>query len=89
MIVLGGRDVDGLDIIGFEVKPYIIVFPYTNVKSIQNENLIKFKIFFDSFQVYDEVTDTWKPKPEWEMAQGRYRYKSVEWIWNYRIIIDN
>ena len=32
MIVLGGRDVDGLDIIGFEVKPYIIVFPYTNVK---------------------------------------------------------
>ena len=25
MIVLGGRDVDGLDIIGFEVKPKIIV----------------------------------------------------------------
>ena len=34
MIVLGGRDVDGLDIIGFEVRPHIIVFLHTNVKSI-------------------------------------------------------
>ena len=81
MIVLGGRDVDGLDIIGFEVRPHIIVFLHTNVKSnihIKNKNFIKFVLIFYSFQVYDEVTDTWKPKPEWEMAQGRYRYRSVE-----------
>ena len=42
MVVLGGRDVDGLDIVGFEV--------------------------------YDEALDAWVAKPEWEMAQGRYRY---------------
>jgi hypothetical protein len=41
MIVLGGRDVDGTDIVGFEV--------------------------------YNEETDAWIQKPEWEMAQGRYR----------------
>jgi len=45
MIVLGGRDVDGLDIIGFEM--------------------------------YDDKSDTWEPKPEWEMAQGRYSFCTV------------
>ena len=41
ILILGGRDVDGKDIIGFEV--------------------------------YDNEVDEWKPKPEWQMAQGRYR----------------
>ena len=41
MVVLGGRDADGKDIIGFEI--------------------------------FDLKTETWVEKPEWEMAQGRYR----------------
>ena len=41
-MILGGRDVDGKDIIGFEV--------------------------------YDNALDKWNTVPEWQMAQGRYRY---------------
>ena len=41
MVVLGGLDGDGQDLVGFEV--------------------------------YDEEKDEWIPKPEWQMAQGRYR----------------
>lgn len=43
MVVLGGRDADGLDIIGFEM--------------------------------FDVEANKWVHKPEWEMAQGRYRYR--------------
>ena len=41
MVILGGRDEDGQDLVGFEI--------------------------------YDEAKDEWLPKPEWKMAQGRYR----------------
>ena len=41
MVVLGGRDGDGQDLVGFEV--------------------------------FDEDADQWVAKPEWQMAQGRYR----------------
>ena len=41
MVVLGGRDGDGQDLVGFEV--------------------------------FDEEADQWVAKPEWQMAQGRYR----------------
>ena len=26
------------------------------------------------FEVYDNKLDEWNPVPEWQMAQGRYRY---------------
>ena len=37
-------------------------------------SIFRDKLIFTWLQVYDEISDTWKPKPEWEMAQGRYRY---------------
>jgi hypothetical protein len=45
MLVLGGRNDDGEDIIGFEA--------------------------------YDAVTNSWIDNPNWQMAQGRYRYTNI------------
>ena len=45
MVVVGGRDGDGQDLVGFEV--------------------------------FDEAQDEWLQKPEWQMAQVRYRLDMI------------